>query len=82
MRSRVRRQPALPLLASEFGESTLHQQGSGEYDPLFLITKLGAKVNRVIVAGLLELFGRGKLEILLEHTISLLAITPQSQCVN
>tara|TARA_B100000035_G_scaffold156920_1_gene133667 strand:- start:4264 stop:5202 length:939 start_codon:yes stop_codon:yes gene_type:complete len=54
MRSRVRRQPALPLLASEFGESTLHQQGSGEYDPLFLITKLGAKVNRVIVAGLLE----------------------------
>ena len=54
MRSRVRRQPALPLLASECGESTLHQQGSGEYDPLFLITKLGAKVNRVIVAGLLE----------------------------
>lgn len=54
MRSRIRRQPALPLLASEFGESTLHQQGSGEYDPLFLITKLGAKVNRVIVAGLLE----------------------------
>ena len=42
------------MLASEFGESTLHQQGSGEYDPLFLITKLGAKVNRVIVAGLLE----------------------------
>ena len=40
MRSRIRRQPALPLLASEFGESTLHQQGSGEYDPLFLITKL------------------------------------------
>ena len=30
------------------------QQGSGEYDPLFLITKLGAKVNRVIVAGLIE----------------------------
>ena len=54
MRSRIRRQPALALLASEFGESTLHQQGSGEYDPLFLITKLGAKVNRVIVAGLLE----------------------------
>ena len=54
MRSRIKRQPALPLLASEFGESTLHQQGSGEYDPLFLITKLGAKVNRVIVAGLLE----------------------------
>ena len=54
MQARIRRQPALPLLASEFGESTLHQQGSGEYDPLFLITKLGAKVNRVIVAGLIE----------------------------
>lgn len=54
MRTRIKRQPAVPLLASEFSESTLHQQGSGEYDPLFLITKLGAKVNRVIVAGLLE----------------------------
>jgi RPA family protein len=42
------------MLASEFGESTLHQQGSGEFDPLFLITKLGAKVNRLVVAGLLE----------------------------
>ena len=52
--SRIKRQSAWPLLASEFGESTLHQQGSGEYDPLFLITKLGAKVNRVIVAGLIE----------------------------
>ncbi len=42
------------MLASEFGESTLHQQGSGEFDPLFVITKLGAKVNRLVVAGLLE----------------------------
>ncbi len=54
MQARIKRQPAIALLASEFSESTLHQQGSGEYDPLFLITKLGAKVNRVIVAGLLE----------------------------
>jgi len=51
---RARRQPAWHMLASEFGESTLHQQGSGEFDPLFLITKLGAKVNRLVVAGLLE----------------------------
>jgi len=42
------------MLASEFGESTLNQQGSGEFDPLFVITKLGAKVNRLVVAGLLE----------------------------
>ena len=51
---RARRQPAWHMLASEFGESTLHQQGSGEFDPLFVITKLGAKVNRLVVAGLLE----------------------------
>ena len=51
---RARRQPAWHMLASEFGDSTLHQQGSGEFDPLFVISKLGAKVNRIIVAGLLE----------------------------
>jgi RPA family protein len=42
------------MLASEFSDSTLNQQGSGEFDPMFIITKLGAKVNRVIVAGMLE----------------------------
>jgi RPA family protein len=42
------------MLASEFSEATLNEKGSGEYDPSFVITKLGAKVNRVIVAGLLE----------------------------
>ena len=42
------------MLASEFGESTLNEKGSGEFDPTFVITKLGAKVNRVIVSGLVE----------------------------
>ena len=51
---RSRRQPAWHMLASEFSDSTLSQQGSGEFDPLFVITKLGAKVNRVVVAGMLE----------------------------
>ncbi|RJU92892.1 MAG: hypothetical protein DWC01_01045 [Candidatus Poseidoniales archaeon] len=51
---RIQRQPAHLLLASEFGSSTLHEKGSGEYDPSFVITKLGAKVNRVVAAGLLE----------------------------
>ena len=51
---RVRRQPAWHMLASEFSEATINEKGSGEYDPSFVITKLGAKVNRVIVAGLLE----------------------------
>jgi hypothetical protein len=41
-------------LASEFGSATLNEKGSGEYDPSFVITKLGAKVNRIVAAGLLE----------------------------
>ncbi|MDP6333697.1 MAG: hypothetical protein QF479_03600 [Candidatus Poseidoniaceae archaeon] len=50
----IKRQSAWHMLASEFGESTLNEKGSGEFDPSFVITKLGSKVNRVIVAGLLE----------------------------
>lgn len=50
----VRRQSALHMFASEYGESTLSEKGSGEFDPSFVITKLGSRVNRVIVAGLLE----------------------------
>ena len=53
-RPRIARQPAHLLLAAEFGSATLHEKGSGEYDPSFVITKLGAKVNRVVAAGLLE----------------------------
>ena len=53
MRS-VKRQPALHIFASEYGESTLSEKGSGEFDPSFVVTKLGSRVNRVIVAGLLE----------------------------
>ena len=53
MRS-VKRQSALHMVASEYGESTLSEKGSGEFDPSFVITKLGSRVNRVIVAGLLE----------------------------
>ena len=53
MRS-VKRQSALHMFASEYGESTLSEKGSGEFDPSFVITKLGSRVNRVVVAGLLE----------------------------
>ena len=51
---RVKRQSAVHIFASEYGESTLSEKGSGEFDPSFVITKLGSRVNRVIVAGLLE----------------------------
>lgn len=50
----IKRQPAWHIFASEFGEATLNERGSGEYDPSFVITRLGAKINRVLVAGLLE----------------------------
>ena len=50
----IKRQPAWFMLASEFGESTLNEKGTGEFDPTFVITKLGAKVNRLIVSGLVE----------------------------
>lgn len=50
----IQRQPAWIMLASEFGESTLNEKGSGEFDPTFVITKLGAKVNRIVVSGLVE----------------------------
>ena len=53
MRS-VKRQSAIHMFASEYGESTLSEKGSGEFDPSFVVTKLGSRVNRVIVAGLLE----------------------------
>lgn len=52
--SNPRRQPAIRLLAREYFESDLVERGSGEFDPTFVITKLGAKVNRMLVAGLLE----------------------------
>ena len=51
---RFQRQPAIHMFAREFYESDLLEQGSGEYDPSFVITKLGAKTNRMLVAGLLE----------------------------
>ena len=53
-RARIQRQPAHLLLAAEFGSATLNEKGSGEFDPSFVITKLGAKINRLVAAGLLE----------------------------
>ena len=52
--SRPGRQPAIRMFAREYFESNLLEQGDGEYAPNFVITKLGAKTNRMMVAGLLE----------------------------
>jgi hypothetical protein len=52
--SRRGRQSAVRIFAQEYSESSLIERGVGEYDPSFIITKLGAKVNRCLVGGGLE----------------------------
>ena len=59
---RNRRQTAIRLFAREYFESTLPDGGEGEYDPRFLITKLGARVNRMMVAGVIEQLERRESE--------------------
>ena len=51
---RSRRQTATRLFAREFYESSLPDGGQGEYDPRYIVTKLGARVNRMFVAGVIE----------------------------
>ena len=53
---RGRRQSAVRLFAREFYESSLPDGGQGEYDPKFVVTKLGAKVNRMYVAGVIAVY--------------------------
>ena len=48
------RQSAVRIFAQEYSEASLIERGVGEYDPSFVITKLGAKVNRCLVCGGLE----------------------------
>ncbi len=52
--SRRSRQSAVRIFAQEYSESSLIERGLGEYDPSFVITKLGAKVNRCLICGGLE----------------------------
>ena len=55
---RYTRQNTIRLLAVEYAEASLQEEGSGEYDPNFVITKLGAKVNRVLACGVIDRFER------------------------
>ena len=52
--NRRERQSAVRIFAQEYSESSLIERGAGEYDPSFVITKLGAKVNRCLVCGGIE----------------------------
>ena len=49
--TRIKRQSAIRLFAQE---SNLTEQGIGEYDPSFVITKLGIKVNRALFCGVID----------------------------
>tara|TARA_B100000029_G_scaffold503447_1_gene580363 strand:+ start:1729 stop:2670 length:942 start_codon:yes stop_codon:yes gene_type:complete len=51
---RVGRQSAIRIFANEYRDSSLPEEGSGEYDPSFIITKIGAKVNRALVCGVID----------------------------
>jgi len=51
---RNRRQSAIRLFAQEYNESSLPDGGQGEFDPRFIVTKLGARVNRMMAAGVIE----------------------------
>tara|TARA_B100001250_G_scaffold48512_5_gene37987 strand:- start:2374 stop:3297 length:924 start_codon:yes stop_codon:yes gene_type:complete len=52
--TRIKRQSAIRLFAQEYSESNLTEQGIGEYDPSFVITKLGIKVNRALFCGVID----------------------------
>ncbi len=52
--ARRSRQTAIRLFAQEYMDANLPEEGAGEYDPSFVITKLGAKVNRALVGGVID----------------------------
>jgi RPA family protein len=56
--TRARRQSAIRIFAQEYSDANLPLEGVGEYDPSFIITKLGAKVNRAIFGGVIDRFER------------------------
>jgi len=51
---RFARQSAVRLFAQEYRDASLTEEGSGEYDPSFVITKIGAKISRALVCGVID----------------------------
>ena len=60
--TRRTRQTAIRLFAQEYMDADLPEEGAGEYDPSFVITKLGAKVNRALVGGVIDRVERREAE--------------------
>lgn len=52
--SNRQRQPALRMFAVEFSQSSLPIVGQGEFDPSFVVTRLGAMTSRMLVAGVID----------------------------
>ncbi len=52
--SRRARQSAIRIFAQEYMDASLPEEGAGEFDPSFVVTKLGAKINRALVAGVID----------------------------
>jgi RPA family protein len=55
---RIGRQSAIRIFAQEYSDANLPLEGVGEYAPSFIITKLGAKVNRALFGGVIDRFER------------------------
>ena len=49
----MKRQTAWRVFAGEFNDSTVEIKGEGEMTPSFVVTPLGAKVNRLFIIGVL-----------------------------
>ena len=49
----MKRQTAWRVFAGEFNDSTVEIKGEGEMTPSYIVTPLGAKVNRVFIIGVL-----------------------------
>ena len=49
----MRRETAWRVFASEYNDSTVEIKGEGEMSPSYVVTPLGAKINRVFVIGVL-----------------------------
>ena len=49
----MKRQTAWRVFAGEFNDSTYEIKGEGEMNPSYVVTPLGAKVNRVFIIGVL-----------------------------
>ena len=49
----TRREVAWRVFAAEFNDSNLEQQGEGEKAPSYLVTPLGARMNRIVAVGVI-----------------------------